>query len=201
MIARGRRGKNVKGVLIHLLHRFDLRDPAIPIVIPGVRWLPLYYCFDFCANQLAYRLISDDAPITFFPADDPNVTEHESWPGEDFPLEFPKSTIKITEYDYDPTDLEGAYAWAGIFGIGKLSKANRAVLKRRIAEEWELDPGDLGFETEFEEALSSPFVQCKPPPYLSESGVPEQQRNWHCRYDRAYACGAGEGGSHVRSLG
>ena len=31
------------GILIHLLHRLDLTDPAIPFSIPGLRWLPLYY--------------------------------------------------------------------------------------------------------------------------------------------------------------
>src|SRR5271168_4902388 len=123
-----------KGILIHLLHRLDLTDPAIPIAIPGVRWLPLYYCFDFRANDLGYRLISEEALVTFFPDDDPNVTDNEEWPDEDYPLEFPKSSIKIADHDYDPTDLEDAYQWAGVFGIGKLSEPNQAAAKKRVAE-------------------------------------------------------------------
>jgi hypothetical protein len=152
------------GILIHLLHRLDLTDPAIPLSIPGIRWLPLYYCFDFRANELGYRLISDEELVTFFPFDDPNVSKEESWPDDDYyPLEFPKSSIKVAAYDYDPTDLEDAYQWAGVFGIGKLSRRDQAAAKRRAAE---LAEG-LGFyapetEKEFEEALSSPFMQGNP---------------------------------------
>jgi hypothetical protein len=31
------------GILIHLLHRLNLDDPAIPFTVPGIQWLPLYY--------------------------------------------------------------------------------------------------------------------------------------------------------------
>ncbi len=81
--------KDCNGILIHLLHRLNLDDPAIPIAIPGIRWLPFYYCFDFRANDLGYRLITEDSLVTFFPDDDPNVADREEWPDEDYPLEFP----------------------------------------------------------------------------------------------------------------
>jgi hypothetical protein len=160
---RGTSREECKGILIHLLHRLDLADPAIPIAISGVRWLPLYYCFDFRANDLGYRLISDEELVTFFPEDDPNVTDHEEWPDEEYPLEFPRSDIKVAARDYDPTDLEDAYRWAGVFGIGKLSKRDQSAAKRRVAGLMER----LGFEVpqteeEFDEVLSSPFVQGKP---------------------------------------
>lgn len=151
------------GILIHLLHRLDLTDPEIPFKIPGIRWLPLYYCFDFRANDLGYRLISDEELVTYFPTDDPNVSKDESWPDDDYPLEFPKSKIKIVPCDYDPTDLDDAYQWAGVFGIGKLSKRDQAAAKRRAAD---LAEG-LGFyapqtDHEFDEALHFPFMQGKP---------------------------------------
>lgn len=160
---KGTSREDCNGILIHLLHRLDLRDPAIPFTLPGMGWLPFYYCFDFRANDLGYRLISDEELVTFFPEDDPNVSQEESWPGEDYPLEFPKSSIKIAAYDYDPTDLDDAYRWAGVFGIGRLSKRDQAAAKKRVAE---LAEG-LGFyapetEEEFDEALSSPFTQGKP---------------------------------------
>jgi hypothetical protein len=160
---KGTSREECKGILIHLLHRLDLADPAVPIVIPGVRWLPLYYCFDFRANDLGYRLISDEELVAFFPEDDPNVSDDEEWPGEDFPREFPRSSIEVAAHDYDPTDLEDAYRWAGVFGIGELSRRDQATAKRRVAE---LMDG-LGFEVprteeEFDEALSSPFAQGKP---------------------------------------
>ncbi len=155
--------EDCNGILIHLLHRLDLTDPAIPIAIPGIRWLPFYYCFDFRANDLGYRLISEEELVTFFPEDDPNVSTEESWPGEDYPLEFPRSSIKVAAFGYDPTDLEDAYRWAGVFGIGKLSKRDQTAAKKRVVA---LMDG-LGLEVpetdkDFEEALSSPFMQGKP---------------------------------------
>jgi hypothetical protein len=160
---KGASREDCSGILIHLLHRLDLNDPAIPISIPGIRWLPLYYCFDFRANVLGYQLISDDSLVTFFPDDDPNVTDHESWPDEDYPLEFPKSSMKIAPFSYDPTNMEDAYAWAGIFGVGKLTQSDLLAVKKRVEEESE----GLGFhapetDAEYDDALSLPFMQGKP---------------------------------------
>jgi hypothetical protein len=160
---KGTSREDCNGILIHLLHRLDLSDPAIPIAIPGIRWLPLYYCFDFRANDLGYRLVSDELLITFFPKDDPNVSKEELWPDEGFRLEFPKSSIKIAAYDYDPTNLNDAYQWAGIFGIDKLSKRDQAAAKKRVAKLMDglgLDVPET--EEDFGEALSSPFMQQKP---------------------------------------
>jgi hypothetical protein len=160
---KGASRKDCNGILIHLLHRLDLTDPAIPITIPGVRWLPLYYCFDFRANDMGYRLISDEEMVTFFPTGDPNISREESWPDDDFPREFPKSTIKIAAFDYDPTDLEDAYHWAGVFGIGKLSKRDQAAAKKRVAELMDgLGLGVPETEEDFDRALCSPFWQGKP---------------------------------------
>lgn len=160
---KGTSREDCNGILIHLLHRLDLTDPAIPFTIPGIRWLPLYYCFDFRANDLGYRLISDDQLVTYFPTDDRNISLEESWPDDNYPLEFPKSDIQVAPYPYNPADLEDAYQWAGIFGIGKLSISNQTVVKRRVSEMME----GLGFyapetEEDFSEALSSPFSQGKP---------------------------------------
>lgn len=161
---KGASREDCNGILIHLLHRLDMMDPAIPISIPGIRWLPLYYCFDFRVNDLGYRLISDEHMVTYFPTEAPNVSKQEEWPDEEnYPLEFPRSVIKVEAYDYDPTNLDDAYRWAGVFGIGKLSERDQAAAKQRVAE---LMDG-LGFyapetEEEFEEALSSPFMQGKP---------------------------------------
>jgi hypothetical protein len=160
---KGTSREDCNGILIHLLHRLDLTDPAIPFNIPDVRWLPFYYCFDFRANDLGYRLLSDDELVTFFPTDDANVTDHEEWPGEDYPLEFPKSIIKIAAYDYNPTDLEDAYRWAGVFGISKLSNRDQAAARKRVAELMDgLGLGVPETEKDFDEALSSPFMQGKP---------------------------------------
>ncbi len=161
---KGTSREDCDGILIHLLHRLDLTDPAIPFAIPGVRWLPFYYCFDFRANDLGYRLLSDEELVTFFPTDDPNVSKKESWPDDEgYPLEFPKSSIKIAPHEYDPTDLNDAYQWAGVFGIGKLSKRDQGTAKKRVVRL--LDGLGLGVpetEKDFDEALSNPFMQGKP---------------------------------------
>lgn len=150
-------------MLIHLLHRIDLTDPAIPISIPGRRWLPLYYCFDSRLTHLGYQLLSDEEMLIHIPRDQGGVTREESWPEDNYPLEFPRVPIAIEPYPYDPTDLDDAYAWAGVFGISQLSTSNQALARTRVAE---LMDG-LGFHTpetdeEFDEALSYPFMQGKP---------------------------------------
>src|SRR5262245_33936165 len=90
---KGTSREECNGILLHLLHRLDLTDPTIPIAIPGIRWLPLYYCFDSRVNHLGYRLIGDHAMAVYFAKDDPYVTEYEDWPEENYPQEFPKSNI------------------------------------------------------------------------------------------------------------
>lgn len=174
---KGTSREECDGIWIHLLHRLNLEDPAIPIVIPGVRWLPLYYCFDFRANDLGYRLLSEESLTTFFPDDDPDVTNREEWPDEGYPSEFPSSPIKIEAHDYDPANLEDAYAWAGIFGIDKLSRADRSAVKKRVSEEMD----SYGFtppetEKEFQEALSRPFMQSKPNRRCLNPGCPNRKR-------------------------
>jgi len=148
---------------IHLLHRFDLNDPAVPFSVPGARWLPIYYCFDFRVNDLGYRFLSDDALTTFIPTDDPNVTTEEEWPDDNFPMAFPRSDIVISPHPYDPTDLNNACNWAGVFGIDKLSPRRQTAAKRREAEWIE----SLGFhppetDDDFREAMCRPFSQGRP---------------------------------------
>ena len=160
---RGTSRQDCNGIHIHLLHRLDLTDPAVPVAFPGLRWLPIYYCFDFRVDDLGYRLISDDELVTFFPTDDANVTGEESWPDEDYQLEFPKSAIKVKAYDYDPANLEVAYRWAGVFGIGKLSKPDQAAARNRVAKDMDdLGLGEPETEEDFARAFSSPFMQGKP---------------------------------------
>lgn len=161
---KGTSRDDCKGKLIHLLHRFDLTDPSIPISVPGVRWLPIYYCFDFRVNDLGYRLISDEKLVTYFNPKESNVSKEESWPDDEgYPLEFPKSSIKISKYDYDPTNLEDAYNWAGVFGISQLTKQKQTVAKKRIVKHVKI----FGLtvpetEEEFQDAFTSPFRQGKP---------------------------------------
>lgn len=44
---------------LHLLYTFDTTDPAFPIKVPGIRYLPLYYSFPYNAGACGYRVKSD----------------------------------------------------------------------------------------------------------------------------------------------
>jgi len=160
---KGASREDCNGIHIHLLHRLDLTDPVIPFDIPGVRWLPLYYCFDGRGHDFGYRLISDKQLVTFFPENDPDVTGEESRSDDErYPLEFPKSDITIENYDYDPANMDDAYEWAGVFGIGNLSTHDQAVVKGRVAELMKrLDLLVPETDKEFEDALCRPFMQGK----------------------------------------
>ncbi len=151
------------GRRIHLLFRLDLSDPAVPIALPGVRFLPLYYCFDFRVNELGYRLTTDGAMTTYFPENEPNVSGHEQWPADDYPAEFPRSPARVEPVRYDPADPADAAAFAGVFGVGGLSPENRADFGARAAEFAELfgfDPP--GTDDELAELLPAPFAQSRP---------------------------------------
>lgn len=160
---RGASREDCNGILIHLLHRIDLRDPCVPIQIPGLNWLPLYYVFDFRANDLGYRLTSENSMETFFPLDDENVTSKEEWPGKNYPASFPRSDFSVFRCDYDPTDREDAYMWAGVFGVPKLSTADRQSVNRRVERDCQFtyDFTDAT-EEEYEDAMCFPFMQGKP---------------------------------------
>jgi hypothetical protein len=68
----------------------------------------------------------------------------------------------VADYDYDPTDLEDAYQWAGVFGIGQLTQADQAAAKQRVFDFLSGTPGVPKSEQDYDEALSSPFMQGKP---------------------------------------
>ena len=150
------------GLRLHLLHRFDLSDPLIPFSIPGLKWLPLYYVFDFRANQVGYKLSSDSSMTTFFPSNDPNVSSTESWPAPDFPMEFDQHPVNLSAYSFDPTNLDESETWSGVFGVDHLTTRQRTKLKKRIAKqckafgEYPPDSDDLS------EFLRSPFWQGPP---------------------------------------
>lgn len=160
---KGTSRDDCNGILIHLLHRIDLTDPLVPLKIPGMRWMPFYYCFDFRVNELGYRLVSDDELVVFFPDDDPNVSTSEEWPDKNYPLEFPRSAIRVESLQYDPTIREDAYDWAGVFGISKLSKEDQRFIKQQVANRMAgLRLKIPKTERDFDQALIHPFGQGKP---------------------------------------
>ncbi len=125
-----------QGAFLHLLHRLDLTDPAVPIDIPGIRWLPLYYCFDSLTSSLGYQLTSEKALTMFFPDDVPKATDREKWPDKDYPLEFTRSGIKIARFDYDPTDLKDAFNWAGVLASENYRKRIKMLRNASLPSRW-----------------------------------------------------------------
>jgi len=125
--------------------------------------MPLYYVFDLRANELGYRLTSESSMVTYFPSDDPNVSESEEWPSDGYPSEFPLSKITILPRGYDPTNLDDAYFWAGVFGVSQLSSNDQAAARKRVAklmEDYGMDPPET--DEDYDSCLSSPFAQAKP---------------------------------------
>jgi hypothetical protein len=159
----GAKRENCKGRLLHLLHRINLEDPLIRLRIPHVQWLPLYYCFDFRVNALGYQLLSDDELRVHFWPNEPNVSETESYPDDNFPRQFPKTGIALDRYPFDPTDPGDAYEMAAVFGIGKLSAKDRSRVLKKEAKQCE---ALLGYrprtEAELLKSLSRPFAQGRP---------------------------------------
>lgn len=148
---------------LHLLHRINLDDPLMGAAIPGVQWLPLYYCFDFRVNELGYRLSSDDDIEVFFWPDEPNVSAVEGFPDDDYPMEFPRCSIQLDWSPYDPTDRKEAYSLGAVFGIDKLSQDDRRWVLEQEAEQFEMANGYRpDTEEELLEALSFPFAQARP---------------------------------------
>ena len=77
----------------HLLYTLDLTDPKVHIEIPGVRWLPLFYAFQYDASPLYYRVLSDhEVQIV--------RQERTSWtddfPYRGYPAQFPFYWVQVT---------------------------------------------------------------------------------------------------------
>ena len=144
------------GTLIHLLHRLNLDDPSIPVSIPGIRWLPLYYVFNSADPRLGYQLHSDESLTTFFSTEKKNQSDKS-----DYPTEFPQTGIVVSDYGYDPANTDDVYSWAGVFRFGKLPPTKRNEIRQRLYTE-ELEP--LGFnppesDSDYDEWMYRPFVQ------------------------------------------
>ena len=150
------------GIRLHLLHRFDLSDPLVPLSVPGLKWLPLYYVFDFRVNEVGYKLSSDSSMTTYFPSDDPNVSTEESWPSPDFPMEFTVHSVKVSTRLFDPSSLEESETWAGVFGIEHLNKKQRAKLRKRIEKHCKTFGMYPPSDDDLAEFLNSPFWQGPP---------------------------------------
>lgn len=148
---------------MHLVYLFDLNDPEVPWELPDNCWLPLYYCFDFRVKTIAYQLESDESIRFFIDLNQAHTTEHEEWPADDFPMQFPSHPVTIEPYEYEPQDVDDAYLFAGVFGTDHLSAYDWEGLKQRIfddAEEYDLPMPET--DEDLQEFLEMPFLNGKP---------------------------------------
>lgn len=160
---RGATREDCDGLLVHHLYSLDLADPALPFSPPGLKSLPLFYCFDFRANTIGYRFSTDDSLQFFFDRSDPNLSSEEEWPYEDYPERFPRVPMSITPVPYNPQDPEDVYAWAGIFGMDHISKEGEELLQKKARESarlWQQDAPQT--REELSDYLDMPFSQGRP---------------------------------------
>jgi hypothetical protein len=79
---------------LHLLFNLDLSDPCCRIDFPNVRFLPLYYAFQYDASALWYCVVSDTAIEIVHQA---KTVWLDDFPFKGYPAEFPPSAIEVGE--------------------------------------------------------------------------------------------------------
>lgn len=116
----------------HLLYMFDLRDPALGLELPGVRWLPIYYARG--AGAISYRVVSDSRIELLHPPYSEYDLEHGTL--DNFPPPLPQVPVRLRAAEYDPHDPEDVVLLGKIFGLGDLSAEEKAWVKSRIEEDY-----------------------------------------------------------------
>jgi len=160
---RGATREDCDGLLVHQLYCFDLAESVLPFHLSGLKWLPLFYCFDFRINTIGYRLTSDDSLQFFFERSHPSVSSNEEWPYDNYPREFPKIWLNVVTVPYDPQNVDDAYAWAGVLGIDSISAEGEEQLRNKAIDAARLWGHEApGTREELAEYLDMPFVQGRP---------------------------------------
>ena len=145
---------------LHLIYRIDLSDPEIPLDVPGVRWLPLLYCFNY-GTECCYQVLSDSEVVLLSP-----LNQEHHWPPWDAPKSFPLNQTCFSRVPYDPRDANDALSYKGIFGWDELDRdeLDKALI---LARDWcsytedGPDP-DWTYEDVIRCMYEPPFVQGAP---------------------------------------
>jgi len=99
---RGTRPRKTKGA-VHLLFRFNLRDPAAPIRWNGPKWLPLFYCFQYDGCPIGYKVISN-WQIEILELDYSRYTK--DFPYQDYPEYFREVPVSLKPIRYEEQRAE-----------------------------------------------------------------------------------------------
>ncbi|GDY21705.1 hypothetical protein LBMAG56_30520 [Verrucomicrobiota bacterium] len=109
---------------LHHLYTFDTADPAFPVQIPGIRFLPLYYSFPYNAGACGYR-IKTETEIEVLYMETKKV--ERDFPYPDYPSQFPKLRVHLAPISYEQHKSLVFYLEAG---IEALSDADRKFIAK-----------------------------------------------------------------------
>ncbi len=146
---------------LHLIYRIDLTDPEVSLDVPGVRWLPLLYCFNY-GTECCYQVSSDSEVVLLSP-----FNQEHNWPPWDAPESFPLAQTCFSRVPYDPRDPNDALSFKGIFGWDELNRQqlDKALILARdrcsYSEEDGPDPS-WSYEDVISCMYEPPFVQGAP---------------------------------------
>lgn len=85
----------------HLLYTIDTADPLFPVRIPGVRFLPLIYCFHYHAAALSYRVRDGGILVDWIE----DTEWSRDFPHDDYPASFPEREITLVQADLEAIRL------------------------------------------------------------------------------------------------
>jgi hypothetical protein len=145
---------------VHLLLRLNTADPAVGVTLPQAGWLPLLCPIYYGACDLGYRVVSEVAVQILVQGE---KAAWDDFPYDPYPDKLQPQPVAFEERSYDPSNLEDALAYGGIFGYGALSTEQFAGLLRHV-EKNQL-PELYGWESAqayLEKGNSWPYVQGPP---------------------------------------
>lgn len=83
---------------LHLVYTFDTDDPAFPLRIPQIRFLPLYYSFPYNAGACGYR-VKSESEIEVLYMETKKV--ERDFPYADYPAQFPERPVRLAPISYE----------------------------------------------------------------------------------------------------
>src|SRR5262245_41054867 len=112
----------------------DLADPRAQIrpSETKITRLPLYCALGNVGGPLRYRVVSDDRIELL---SQPYPAKYRAEALKRYPKPFKREPILLNAISYDATDPQWLWNYGGILGVGKLSKAKKA-LARTEMERW-----------------------------------------------------------------
>jgi hypothetical protein len=114
---------------VQLLFRLNLEDPGLPVRIEGIKWLPLFYAFQYDASRMGYRIRSD-TEIEILKMETLEFTP--GFPFADYPAFFPATPVGVVPIQYEEQRalaLHG-YLQRHLFPREALKAEDRAIIDK-----------------------------------------------------------------------